>query len=362
MMRTAVFPGRYVQGPGALSQLGTEAARFAARVLVFADEGLPTEVTGAVGGDGVDMVMKSVQAACTEQTIADAAAAAKSMGADAIAAMGGGKVIDLGRSAADDLKIPFISVPTVAASDAPCSSLSVVYDDHGAVLYDRFVRSNPRLVVVDSTVIAKAPARFFAAGIGDALATYYEAAVCAAAQASNCCGGLQTRLAMAAAETCRDTVLSLGAKALADCREGRVTPEFEAVLEANILLSGIGFESGGVAAAHAIHHGLADLHETHGALHGEKVAFGVLVELALNNKDDTDIIEIARFNRTVGLPVTLANLGISDIEAAIPKVVVRATRAGEIIYHEPMEITADLVEAAIRRANLIGQKVEKEMI
>lgn len=355
MFRTAVFPARYVQGPGALGRLGTECAPFAQKVLCLADKTLPDGIAGQLGGDGAELIVSPTPPHCTMEAIAGVVAEAGKTGADAVAALGGGKVIDLGRAAADDLGLPFVSVPTIAASDAPSSALAVIYDDEGRVVSDQFVRSNPQLVLVDSAVIAAAPARFFAAGMGDALATYYEAVACKRSGAGNLCGGQQTRLAMGVAELCRDTILGHGAIALEETKSGNPGEAFEAVLEANILLSGIGFESGGVAGAHAIHHGLAELPETHGALHGEKVAFGVLVELALRDASDSEIAEIAWFNSLVGLPLTLEALGISDADSAIPVIARRATQAGEIIHNEPFPVDRPMVEAAIRRADTIGK-------
>lgn len=361
MIRSATFPGRYVQGPGALARLGQEGARLGSHVIVLADANLPADVVNAIGRDGVEVTVRHVPPSCTPAAVEAARAAAVESGADVVAGMGGGKVIDLARAAADDLNLPFICLPTIAASDAPCSALSVIYDEDGHVLHDRFVRFNPRAVIVDSAVIARAPARLFAAGIGDALATFYEADACFRAGAKNFSSGRQTRLAMAVAATCRDTILELGATALEACRKGEPNEAFEAVLEANILLSGIGFESGGVAAAHAIHHGLAELPETHHFLHGEKVAFGVLVELALNGASDEELKQMADFNRTVGLPTCLADLGVTDMEAALPAVITRATRPGEIIYNEPVRITAAFVETAIRRADAVGRKVREDL-
>lgn len=358
MLATAVFPGRYVQGPGALAAFGAEAGRIARRVVALADASLPATVLAGLDTTGTETALLQVPAACTEAAIARYRAEARALGAQAIAGLGGGKVVDLGRAVADDLGLPLLSVPTVAASDAPCSSLSVIYDDAGQVLRDRFVRSNPRLVLVDSAVIAAAPPRFLAAGIGDALATWYEAEACRRSGAANVCGGRATLLALAAARLCRDVVLADGAAALAEMRAGTPGAAFERVVEANILLSGLGFESGGVAAAHAIHHGLAQLPGTHGALHGEKVAFGVLVELALNDAPGDELLAIARFNLSVGLPVTLADLGLTDPAAALPVIVARALRKGEILWNEPVPPTPASVSAAILRADAAGQQAK----
>ncbi|MCV2894657.1 glycerol dehydrogenase [Lentibacter sp. XHP0401] len=356
MMRQAVFPARYVQGPGALGRFGSEAARIGTRIYGIVDAGLPDGVIDGLNTIAITLTMERVAGACTELAIASAAEAAMKAGADAIAGFGGGKTIDLARATADKLNLPFISIPTVAASDAPCSALAVIYDEEGHVLRDQFVRWNPQLVLVDSTVISAAPVRLFIAGIGDALATYEEAIACYRSGASNMTGGAQTRLAMAVAETCRATLFEHGAQAVADCRASRSSEAFEAVLEATVLMSGVGFESGGVAAAHAIHHGLAALAETHHMLHGEKVAFGVLVELALNDADDETLAQYVAFNRSVGLPATLGDLGIINIDEALTVIIERATRAGEIIYNEPVAVTPIAVEAAILRANKFGDK------
>lgn len=171
-------------------------------------------------------------------------------------------------------------------------------------------------------------------------------------------GGRQTRLAMQISETCFDTLIEYGVMALDDLRSGQLSPALEAVIEANILMSGVGFESGGVAAAHAIHHGLAELHETHGALHGEKVAFGVLVGLLLNEAPVEEIARVRDFLTQTGLPTHLGAVGITDIDAAIPVIAQRACRAGEIIHNEPIEITNALVEAALREADRIGRPKE----
>ncbi len=356
-MRTAQFPSRYVQGLGALERFGPEVARLGKHVLVLADRNLPTGVLDGLNTEGLLAETHLVEPACTQDAIAQTVHRSREMGVDMIAGMGGGKVIDLGRAAADELRLPFVSVPTVAASDAPCSALAVVYDGDGKVLFDRFVRRNPDLVLVDSAVIAAAPARFLSAGIGDALATYFEADACVRSGADNVCGGTATRLAHTVARLCLDTILEKGGGAVDACERGQPDGDFEDVLEATILLSGIGFESGGVAAAHAFHHGIAELPESHGALHGEKVAFGVLAELSLGGESDDRIAEIARFNRSVNLPVCLADLGIGDAEAAIPVIAARATREGEIIHNEPMAVDAQIAADALRRADQLGRSI-----
>ncbi|WP_198155245.1 iron-containing alcohol dehydrogenase [Candidatus Burkholderia verschuerenii] len=204
MLRTSIFPSRYVQGAGALGQLGAELARLGTQAACLVDSSVASLIEPALAEtEGVRVHVRRQNAACTEHAIADAAAWAAQCGADIVVSFGGGKVVDIGRAAADDLRLPFACVPTIAASDASCSALAVIYDEAGRVVRDRFVRRNPDLVLLDTALIVAAPVRFFIAGIGDALATFYEADACRRSGARNLCGGVGTALAFEAARLCR---------------------------------------------------------------------------------------------------------------------------------------------------------------
>lgn len=360
MLRTSIFPSRYVQGAGALATLDAELARLGTRAACLVDRNVSGMLEPLLARDGrVALQVRAIDAACTERSIRETVDWIHSTGADIVVSFGGGKVIDTGRAAADDARLAFACVPTVAASDAPCSALAVIYDETGRVVHDRFVRRNPDLVLLDTSVIVRAPVRFFVAGIGDALATYYEAEACRRAWARNLCGGRGTALAFEAAKLCRDLLFAHAAQAVADCRDQIVTPDFDATLEATVLLSGIGFESGGVAAAHAIHHGLADLPSSHSLLHGEKVAIGVLTSLFLSTVADDERQRVFRFCHTVGLPTRLAqvNVDVSD-HAALATVAARACRAGEIIHNEPYPVEPAMVVAALQAMDRYGARLD----
>lgn len=360
MLRTSVFPSRYVQGADALDSLDTELARLGASAACLVDSNVAALLAPALQRvERVKLHVRDVHAACTEQSIASTAAWIRECGAEIVVSFGGGKVVDTGRAAADDLRLPFVCVPTIAASDAPCSALAVIYDDAGRVVRDRFVRRNPDLVLLDTRLIVQAPVRFFVAGIGDALATYYEADACRRSSAANLCGGRGTALAFEAAKLCRDTLFAHGVQAVSDCRAQRVSADFDATLEATVLLSGIGFESGGVAAAHAIHHGLADLPSSHGLLHGEKVAIGTLASLFLWPAADEERQRVFRFCRAVGLPTRLADVNVdADDDVALTTVGTRACRAGEIIHNEPYPVDAAMVVAALKAMDRYAQLLD----
>jgi glycerol dehydrogenase len=358
MQRVFCAPLRYVQGDGVTARLAIEMAvlGITGPVLVVggrsAVAALAPAWAQAMAEAGWNHRVRVFGGECTAVEIEALAAEARSLGARAIVGAGGGKCLDASRAAAAAAALPFVSCPTVASTDAPTSALSVVYTAAGAVESLRIHGRNPDLVLVDSGVIVRAPVRFLVAGMGDALSTWYEARAAAAAGRPNMRGGAATEAALALARLCRDVVLTDGEAAVAAARERRVTPEVERIIEANTLLSGLGFESAGLAAAHAVHNGLTTLPGTHSALHGEKVAFGTLVQLVLDGSPTEEFTTVLRFCRAVGLPTTLAQLGLpAATDADILAIAGRATQPGETIHNLPQPVTAATVAAAIRETD-----------
>ena len=275
---------------------------------------------------------------------------------DVIIGLGGGKAIDTAKTLGFYEKKPVVVVPTIASTDAPCSSLAVLYTEEGTFDEYIFFGKNPDLVLVDVELIAKAPTRFLVAGMGDALATYFEARSCERSWANNIPGGKSTKTALAAAKLCYELLLEDSVKAIAACDSNVVTPALENIVEANVLLSGLGFESSGLAAAHAIHNGLSVLEETHHFFHGEKVSFGTLVHLVLENAPSSEINEVINYCKKVGLPTCLKDLGITDnsVEKLMP-VATASCAEGETIHNMPFPVTPQMVLGAILAADKLGQ-------
>jgi len=155
----------------------------------------------------------------------------------------------------------------------------VIYTEEGVFQEYRFYRKNPDLVLVDTQVIAQAPPRLLVAGMGTHWPPGSRPGRVSPGSVRNMRGGGSTATALALAELCYRTLLADGAAALLAVSTQVVHPSLERLVEANTLLSGLGFESSGLAAAHAVHNGLTASHDTHAFLHGEKVAFGLLVQL-----------------------------------------------------------------------------------
>ena len=338
-------PVLVVAAPSARRLLGaTWAATFEAAGLVY--------VVHPFGGECSTAEIEAVKQAASDVAGVPAAV---------VVGAGGGKALDAARAAADDLDVPFVSCPTAASNDAPCSALSVVYTADGEFEAYKLVRRNPVLVLVDSAAVVRAPARLFSAGMGDALATWFEARTCVAGRVRNMRGGASTLSAAALAELCHRTLMTDGVEALSAVRHQVVTPAVERLIEANTLLSGLGFESSGLAAAHAVHNGLTAVPQTHEFLHGEKVAFGVVTQLVLEGAPSAEIAEVIGFCARVGLPTTLGGLGLAGADrTTVETIARRAVAPGETIHNEPFAVDATMVADAIVAADCLGREFRFE--
>ncbi len=362
MLSVFSCPSRYTQGLNATAQLGAEISSLglSGPLLVVA---APSALRALADSwwetferSGMAYAVLTFGRECSLAEIERVKEAARAAKARVVVGAGGGKVLDAARAAAADLHLPVVCCPTIASSDAPCSALSVIYTEEGVFQEFRIYGRNPDLVLVDTRVIAEAPPRFLISGMGDALATVFEARACVLGNVKNMRGGASTRAALAMAELCYRTLLEDGVDALQAAGARRVTPALERIVEANTLLSGLGFESAGLAAAHSVHNGLTAAAATRPFLHGEKVAFGTLVQLVLEGKGKEAVEEVLRFSASVGLPMTLAQVGLSDPDRLLlDSIAARATAPGETIHHEPFPVTPSMVAEAILGADAIGR-------
>ena len=212
------------------------------------------------------------------------------------------------------------------------------------------------MVLMDTEIIAKSPVRLTVSGMGDALATYFEARACQASEATTCAGGNVTMAAMSLAKLCFDSLMNVGLKAKLALEAGACTKAVEKVIEANTLLSGIGFESGGLAGAHAIHNGFTVLDECHHMYHGEKVAFGTITQLVLEDIPAEELEDIIDWCIELGLPVTLKELGITEVtDEKLMAVATAACAENDTLHNMPFEVTPETVCAAIKAADAYGR-------
>lgn len=362
---TSIFPGRYVQGAGALYSLREEIARLGKKALVVVDRSVDKLVAPYLkSGDGVTFVCNEFCGECCDPEIERLSKLARKEECDVIIGVGGGKSLDTAKAVGFTIGKPVAIVPTLASTDAPCSALSVIYTPTGEFSRYLIYPRNPEVVIVDTAIICKAPVRFLVSGMGDALSTWFEAEDCQIKHAGNMTGRVGSMSAYALARLCYDTLLNYGTAAKLACEAGVVTPALEHIVEANTLLSGLGFESGGLSGAHAIHNGLTIMPETHHFWHGEKVAIGTLALLMLTDRPPSVIKEAYDFCEAVGLPITLEQIGLGKItDKQLMDVATASCAPGETIHNAPCEVTPQRVFAALKAADAEGQmRVEKHAL
>lgn len=357
MFNKAVFPGKYIQGVGAIGELPSLIDLLGKRGLILASSSVKGRVLPECGIDwdehAIDIEL--FHGECCEDELGRLSEIVAQKHVDVLVGMGGGKTIDTAKIIADRMDLPVIIVPTIASTDAPCSGCAVLYTHDGIFDSVYYQKANPAVVLVDSGIIAAAPAHFLVAGMGDALSTWFEARSCERTHSVNECGGYSTSVGLHIAKLCYEMLFKYGVAAKSANENHIVTPALDHIIEANILLSGIGFESAGLATAHSIHNGLTALAETHSFYHGEKVAFGVLVGLQLTDATADESTSVFSFCEDIGLPTILADIGLRNTDRE--KLVIAAQKAcapEQPIHHEAGLITPDKVLNAMIAADAIG--------
>ena len=377
MRKSFICPTKYVQGEDEILNLGYFVKTFGVSALLIAHPDdvarVRDKLDATAANFGVTFIEGGFCGECSRPEIKRLKDTAIEKNCNCTIGLGGGKAIDTAKCVAQGEAL--IIVPTIAATDAPTSHSAVIYTPEGAFEDYDYFKQSPSVVLVDTTVIARAPTRFLVSGMGDALSTYFEARATVNSYSNvnaglpcgyreGACGPAKsTNAALALAALCYKTLLQDGLKAKLACDLNIVTPALENIIEANILLSGLGFESGGLAAAHAIHDGLTILEGTHKYFHGEKVAFGTLAQLILENSPIEEIHEVLDFCLEVGLPVCLADIGVENIsEDELRAVAEKSCIAEESIHSMPFPITVTNVSSAILVADRIGKEYKNRKV
>ena len=332
-----VAPTQVLRGEQCLSEAGEAIARLGNRPLV-------------VGGDRTLSVaephlkpvfdrhqLSTTQASyypdCSEPSLAKLKKAVEKHRADLIIGVGGGKALDTAKLVAHQSQLPVVTIPTSAATCAAWAALSNVYSNEGAFQYGVPLHRCPDLLILDYNLIKTAPKQTLIAGIGDALAKWYESSVSSGSSTASLIIS-----AVQQARILRDILLQKSAAAL----QAPGSEDWREVVDANVLLAGVIGGLGGArcrtVAAHAVHNGLTQIPESRSALHGEKVAYGIAVQLRLEEMLQGNQLaasarqQLLKFYAEIGLPSTLEDLGLKEVTLA------ELRRAAEFACHPKSDI------------------------
>ena len=363
----AIAPARVLRGENCLANSGAEISKLGQRPLI---------VGGEITLQAISPIIEPVLAAekiigesanyspdCAESSLARLRNSVEQHQADLIIGVGGGKALDTAKLLAHQCNLPIVTIPTSGATCAAWTALSNIYSEAGAFQYDVTLNNSPNLLILDYGLVRTAPQRTLVAGIGDAIAKWYEASVSS--------GQSDRTLLISAvqqARILRDLLFQKSAIAL----KNPDSEQWRDVVDATVLLAGVIGGVGGAecrtVAAHAVHNGLTHLLEAHDVLHGEKVAYGILVQLRLeemvqgNKLATTSRQQLLKFYTEIGLPKTLEDLGLANITLAqLRSVCAIATQSQSDIHRLPFAVSSEQLVAAMVSTTVNTAKIASKL-
>ncbi len=356
-----IFPAQVLRGPGVLAQLGEICSLLGKRALVIGGhqalaavgdkinhylEGTPVSVVGTewFGGES------------SEGNILRLAERVKTLSADLILSVGGGKSLDTGKAVGAAAQVPVVTIPTVAATCAAVTPLTIRYFDDGH-FRDLFpLPQAPASVIIDSELLSKAPLRWLAAGLGDTLAKWYEFRAISSHHAA--LSGV-ARSSSANSRICYDLIASYGGAACDAVREGKTSAELDQVLDAIFMFAGLTslMSSGAHAAAsHAIYEGFTVCDKTREFGHGLLVGLGNLCLLALENRSDDELREAILLSHACAVPLRLREIAeLSDEELDS---IVQASLHAPDMHNMPHPVSAESLYAAFARVEAMADALK----
>lgn len=359
-MRTDIrIPAVYRRGVGVLSEIGEYAKTQGQQALVIGGHKALNAVQGRLVQSLTDAGVKVVSVEwyggeCTWENVERLAGLAREVGADLIIAVGGGKALDTGKATAYMAELPCITVPTIAATCAAFTPLSVMYDDQGRFLHNSSKSACPTGVFVDSQVLLEAPAKWLYAGMGDTLAKWYElrATTSKIPTTSWTIGGITN------GKICYEVINQFGPGAKEAIEAGKVTDSFEYVVDAVVFYAGTSSILGGEkcrgAAAHAVYFGFTNVPAAHGLGHGLLVGFGNLCLLALEQRGTEELLAEIKLARECGVPTKLSE--IAELTEDDLQTIARVAADTGDMKNMPMDVTPQMVLDAIRLVDELSRK------
>lgn len=270
-------------------------------------------------------------------------------GIDLIIGVGGGKLVDLVEYAAHVNNVPCGVIPTMASNCAPWTPLSVMYKESGESegKSEHYLRQ-AAFFITDPYLVIDSPVEYFIAGLADTIAKWYESDLIL--NQPELLDYPFLKLAKETTILCKDSILSASSQAIKDMEAGQVTDAFvnlsEIVFAIAGLVGGLGDKYARNAAAHAMHDAISKyLPKSHEYLHGEKVAYGILYQLALEERWNM-IDDLLPFYEELHLPRTLADMGLAPTPAEKEEIVA-FINSKDKVHLIPIEISPEKLGRAM---------------
>ncbi|MBC7190117.1 glycerol dehydrogenase [Candidatus Aerophobetes bacterium] len=359
-------PSKYIQGKGALKEIGRYVSVMGGKKVLL----MGGRTALSVSKEKIIQSLKSHEIECvveifggesTRSEINRLVDTGKKEGCNFVIGVGGGKAVDAAKAVSYYMETPLALVPTIAATDAACSAQAPIYTDEHA-FEELIIRpKNPDIVLTDTEIIVKAPIRFLVAGMGDALSTKFEAEACWKAGVINFHGGSVGESALCLARWCTDTVMDYGVEAKKFAENGEVTRTVEKVVEACVYASSVSFENCGLSVAHGYQVGFTTLKETQNSLHGEIVGFSTCAHVVFENQPKEVIDKVFNFCLDVGLPVTLSQIGLKDpSKEKLMGAIEESFKKTGWFNNEPFKVTAEMLYQALMETDRMGRELLKK--
>jgi glycerol dehydrogenase len=346
-------PPFYIQGSGSIDLLGEKASTLGRNIVVICDAMvlpiLSERLSETLRRQDISPTIVPFDADVTIAEMDRLATVVREAGGEVVVGVGGGRTLDTAKGVSRRTALPFISVPTAASTDAPATRGVVIYDDQHALAAVEQMDQNPAFVIADTAIIASAPARLLRAGMGDALTAKFEAEGAWAGTGLSKQGTRPLKTAVLLGAACYRMLLDHGAGAMQVAGTGAVNDDLEYVVEAILLLSAATFENSGLSIAHAIATELGAIEAVRRAsLHGEHAAYGTLVQVVAEGRDQAEIDELVAFMDVVGLPRSLAALGFADDLDEGMRAIAETAAQSPFMINQKRPVSAEDLEQAIR--------------
>ncbi len=361
MIDLSIAPGRFIQEKGLIFKIGDFLREYGKRPLFLADRTVASIIEDKIKKSlkkvGLPFKLTFFGGECCQEEIEKVTDTIKTEKIDIMIGCGGGKAIDTAKAAAYYTKVPFVSVPTSAATCAAWSSICPTYSREGRYLGTKEFKKSPTLVLVDSKIIAEAPSRLLSAGMADSLAKWYEGRTSSQKFKED----FHVALALNLSDHLRRIIEKNGPDAKVHVDRKFCSPQVEKIIEANILLAGLIGEIGGKnfrsTAAHAFNYALSGIPKFAHTLHGERVGIGLLIQLILEKKRD-EFINLVQFYRKIGFPCSLEELGVQINLKELDQICARVC-SDPRINNLPFYVDKNIFQDAFLKVNTLIETFSK---